>query len=78
MGVTGEMLVDLNEDDFDVKDFPNAKRFHLRLFWKKLKQASATGVNSPRVIGERVQAPNFEQKQNFEQRTIKRWGSETG
>ncbi len=69
MGVTGEMLVDLTEDDFEVKDFPNAKKFHLRLFWKKLGQASAKGVISPRVIG--VRAPDLEQKQNVEQRTIK-------
>ena len=36
MSVNGEILLDLEEGDLDLDDFPNAQKFHWRQFWRKL------------------------------------------
>ena len=36
LSVNGEILLDLEEGDLDLDDFPNAQKFHWRQFWRKL------------------------------------------
>lgn len=37
----------MEEGDLEAADFPNAKKFHWRLFWKKMKAAKKDGVQLP-------------------------------
>lgn len=39
----------MEEGDLDAADFPNAKKFHWRLFWKKMEKAKQDGVQLPAV-----------------------------
>lgn len=48
--VDGDALACMEEGDFDEADFPLAKKFHWKKFWKKLDDAKENGVpNGPSV-----------------------------
>ena len=72
------MLLDLHEGDLESKDFPKARKFHFRQFWRKLEQANKHGVISPRIIKSETfpakkmaENVHIEQKQDVEQSKIK-------
>ena len=43
--VDGDCLLEMKEEDLDVADFPKAKAFHWRKFWRLLQDAKTKGVN---------------------------------